>query len=890
MTSLNKPEISILNLMKPGRKFIVLSAIFLTGLFLFLGRSALEQINNMRQANSLRQLCELAVKAGSLVHELQAERGKTVGFVGAGSGVLPQELKEQRDKTDMAAREMRDYSSRHMNDISSAGLAGTLDAAWKNIAGLEDVRASVDASDLPLRQTIERYARLIDPFLRIISGIPPSMTESESFPSLAAYMNLLNLKESAGIERSALYSLFIEDTSDPLIFQRAEATAASQDIFLKNFLSYASADQKDYYSRKTQRPFMDEIKRMRGLLLENTQGPWEVDPSFWFQTATERIDALKEVGDYIVTDLITYSGNIEKKAHSSILNIIPMVTTILMTLTVYFLASMSMLLRKGLAILGCGLFLGMTFHSVAEYCEAIGLISIDALVVMMPVLVTAGSVVIIVAGIYTFYNVTTPLRTVLGYIKNFSLNAQTFDISPELKDLKNELGEFARSFHGLIKRLQETTVSKTHFESIISTANDAFISMDEEGSIAGWNPAAERIFGWPTQEVIGKPMAQTIIPLQYREAHLKGLSRFIGTGEGTVLGKTLDLSALHRDGHEFPIEITIWAVRRDKKYQFNAFIRDVTQRQKAHEALAEREKTLHSMFRNLQEAHENLKMTQHQLVQSEKLASIGQLAAGVAHEINNPVGFINNNMEILEQYIAGYTKIARLAGQIKESVDRGDLAKAKTTAGELAALEKEINLDYVLGDTTNLLRHNRAGIERIQKIVMDLRTFAREDKDEMERVKIEEVIEGILTIVQSEIKYKAKLEKNYGDTPPVECNPQRLGQVFLNLIVNALHAIEGTGTIEIKTYTQDRFVRVDVRDTGKGIEEQNLGKVFDPFFTTKPVGQGTGLGLSVSHEIVKKHGGEMAVRSKVGEGTTFTVSLPINQEKSFKQIIPELPR
>jgi len=227
-------------------------------------------------------------------------------------------------------------------------------------------------------------------------------------------------------------------------------------------------------------------------------------------------------------------------------------------------------------------------------------------------------------------------------------------------------------------------------------------------------------------------------------------------------------------------------------------------------------------------------------------------------------------------------KILKIADQLKESVLQGNLSQAKVLAQEIAKMEKESNLEYILNDTNSLLQHSRKGIERIQKIVMDLRTFAREDKNEMEHTKIEEVIEGILSIVHSEIKYKAKLEKNYGDTPLIECSPQRLGQVFINLIVNALHAIEGTGTIAIKTYKQGEFVCVDVRDTGKGIPPENLNKVFDPFFTTKPVGQGTGLGLSGSFEIIKKHNGSMTVQSKVGEGTTFTITLPINQKKGRK--------
>ena len=315
-------------------------------------------------------------------------------------------------------------------------------------------------------------------------------------------------------------------------------------------------------------------------------------------------------------------------------------------------------------------------------------------------------------------------------------------------------------------------------------------------------------------------------------------------------------------------------------------IRDITERKtrenelrEAYKEVADKEKALRQTFQELSTAHETLKTTQNQLVQSEKLASVGHLAAGVAHEINNPVGFISSNMEILEQYIADYAKVLKMADHLKESVEQEDLAKAKSIVEEINKLKEEINLDYIIDDTNKLLQHNRNGIDRIQKIVTDLRTFSREDKNVMERVKIEEVIESILTIVQNEIKYKAKLEKNYGDTPLIECNPQRLGQVFINLLVNALHAIEGTGTITINTYKQDEFVCVDVRDTGKGIPPENLNKIFDPFFTTKPAGQGTGLGLSVSYEIIKKHSGRMTVRSTVGEGTTFTVMLPINKEK-----------
>ena len=614
------------------------------------------------------------------------------------------------------------------------------------------------------------------------------------------------------------------------------------------------------------------------------------------------------------------------------------------------------------------------------------------------------ALIVIILSMLASRGLTTPLLTIAAAVEKVARGDFQTRVAINSKD---EFGQVAKAFNAMAEDLQKTTVSKIYFESIIATANDAFVSMNHQGIIRDWNQAAERVFGWTRAQALGKSLEKTIIPPQYREAHLKGLKHFMETGEGPIIGKTLELTALHRDGHEIPIEIAVWVTRSDEKYQFNAFIRDITERKssqkkleailegapdallivndkreitlvntqaekmfgysraellgqtpeiflpehlkslhvrqcqdfskeantrpmgeggnlfgitkdgreipleislgtvktameklaivtirditerktrenelrEAYKEVADKEKALRQTFQELSTAHETLKTTQNQLVQSEKLASVGHLAAGVAHEINNPVGFISSNMEILEQYIADYAKVLKMADHLKESVEQEDLAKAKSIVEEINKLKEEINLDYIIDDTNKLLQHNRNGIDRIQKIVTDLRTFSREDKNVMERVKIEEVIESILTIVQNEIKYKAKLEKNYGDTPLIECNPQRLGQVFINLLVNALHAIEGTGTITINTYKQDEFVCVDVRDTGKGIPPENLNKIFDPFFTTKPAGQGTGLGLSVSYEIIKKHSGRMTVRSTVGEGTTFTVMLPINKEK-----------
>ena len=299
---------------------------------------------------------------------------------------------------------------------------------------------------------------------------------------------------------------------------------------------------------------------------------------------------------------------------------------------------------------------------------------------------------------------------------------------------------------------------------------------------------------------------------------------------------------------------------------------------KSKEELIASDMELRKILPKMEEAFEELEQTQRQLLQSEKMASIGQLAAGVAHEINNPIGFISNNMEILRGYIQHYTQILRVIEQVKMNVDDGDWAKAKSTIDELRKLEKEVNLDYIMNDVSILMEHSKRGLERVEKIVLDLKTFAREDKTEnMELIKIEEVIDSILSIVQSEIKYKAELIKEYGKTSLVKGSAQRLGQVLINLLLNASQALKQMGKITIKTYEQDKYVCIDIIDTGQGIPEENLKKIFDPFFTTKPVGQGTGLGLSVSYEIIKKHGGDIQVRSKVGEGSTFTVRLPLHE-------------
>jgi len=275
----------------------------------------------------------------------------------------------------------------------------------------------------------------------------------------------------------------------------------------------------------------------------------------------------------------------------------------------------------------------------------------------------------------------------------------------------------------------------------------------------------------------------------------------------------------------------------------------------------------------LQREIDERKLLESQLVQSEKLASLGQLAAGVAHEINNPIGFVSSNLGTLDGYF----------GKLQEILDAYRASEEAIASDELAArlktLREQIELDFLCEDIPLLIKESKEGIGRVGQIVKDLKDFSRVDSSEQwQWANLQQGIESTLNIVANELKYKADVIKQYAQLPEIECLPSQINQVIMNLIVNASQAIGAErGTITLRSGVEAQRVWLEVSDTGSGIAPQNLQKIFDPFFTTKPIGQGTGLGLSLSYGIVKKHRGEISVRSEVGVGTTFRVELPIRQ-------------
>ncbi len=269
-----------------------------------------------------------------------------------------------------------------------------------------------------------------------------------------------------------------------------------------------------------------------------------------------------------------------------------------------------------------------------------------------------------------------------------------------------------------------------------------------------------------------------------------------------------------------------------------------------------------------------LKQTQGQLMQSEKMASIGQLAAGVAHEINNPVGYVYSNIGTLERYLKDMFLLLDAYRRSEVSVE----VNGHTSGREIRQIQEEIDLPFLRKDVVALVRECKEGINRVKKIVQDLRDFSRAGlEDVWQFVDLHQGLESTLNIVWNELKYKCELRKEYGDLPLVECLPSQINQVFMNLLVNAAQAIPDKGVVTIRSGRRGGQVWIEISDTGRGIQTEHLGRLFEPFFTTKPPGQGTGLGLPVSYGIVERHGGRIEVESEVDQGTTFRVWLPVTR-------------
>ncbi|WP_426143428.1 ATP-binding protein [Pseudomonas sp. DWP3-1-2] len=301
---------------------------------------------------------------------------------------------------------------------------------------------------------------------------------------------------------------------------------------------------------------------------------------------------------------------------------------------------------------------------------------------------------------------------------------------------------------------------------------------------------------------------------------------------------------------------------------FGLMLYDSTDFSQAHEPPSATLEALNTKQLELDQIADKLEKAHIQLLQSERLAAIGQLAAGVAHEINNPVGYVFSNLKTL-------------AGYVEDLLCIIDAVDTVSNLDELRKLKQSLEYDYIRNDVEALIAESEDGIDRVKKIITALKDFSHIEEDEFLWVDLHKGLESTLNMVNNELKYKADIIREFAEMPEVQCIASQINQVVMNLLINAAHAIEQFGVITLRCGHEGDWAWVEVQDTGKGIEPQILSRIYDPFFTTKPVGQGTGLGLTLSYNILQKHHGRFEVYSTPGKGSRFRFWLPLRQPEPY---------
>jgi PAS domain S-box-containing protein len=498
-----------------------------------------------------------------------------------------------------------------------------------------------------------------------------------------------------------------------------------------------------------------------------------------------------------------------------------------------------------------------------------------------------------------------------------------------------------RYYTGIIRDISERKQAEQKFRSVTESAIDAIISADNTGVIISWNKAATSILGFTEEEALGQRL-ELIIPERFHEAHRNGMARFTKTGEGRVIGTTVELAALTKNGEEVPIELSLstWTVR-DERY-YTGIIRDIGERKRAEVALRQSEQALREKTQEMKKKNEELEDTlsklnemHNQLIMQEKMASLGKLSAGMAHEMNNPaaaaqrsavqlqekfskwqsiqmrmrelpldekqIGKVSELDEIAKQRARQPVELNALARSDREAAIEqwlqardidisGDLTSDIVSFGydrdDLDELEKfftrrqfTVVIDWLSFKFAiySTVREISISTGRIVELVKALKTYTYMDQAPVQSVDVREGLDNTLIILHNKLKRGVTVVREYADDLPViQAYAGELNQVWTNIIDNAVDAMAGEGMLIVRAYQKDRWVVVEIEDNGPGIAPENQSRIFDPFFTTKGPGKGTGLGLNISRNlIVQKHQGEMSVKSERGS-TCFSVKLPID--------------
>jgi len=509
----------------------------------------------------------------------------------------------------------------------------------------------------------------------------------------------------------------------------------------------------------------------------------------------------------------------------------------------------------------------------------------DDLSTRLSLLLLACTILLIGIGCYLIWDIVQSIRAVFKNIEEITadqLNLKTAPnedefrfmgtsieiISKKIVENMQELQRSAQVLENTKKELNETLL---YVENVMNSMGDALIVIDPHFQIKKFNRAAEEMLRYTGSDVLNQP-----IELLFEE-----IGQNLFSQEAIIEGKRMTF--ITKENKKVPVDLNVRPLL-DAKGPLSGYVlvaRDMRMTLELISRLetmnASLEETVRKRTDIIEKIYDELKMKDAQILQQEKMASIGVLAAGIAHEINNPVGYINSNLEVLQENVKDITAYIKSLEDLFPNLSRSDSeGQAQTTMQQVQRIRSEMRMDDVFQDIEEIVSESKQGLDRIKRIIIDLKKFSHTDENKMELADLNQEIESTLNIVANELKYKAKVVKELGPIPSIECFPHQLNQVFMNILVNAAQAIEEQGTISIRTLVKDNSIYITIQDTGAGIAPQNLQKIFDPFFTTKEVGKGTGLGLYIAYGIVEKHQGKISVQSEIGKGTTFTIQLPIH--------------
>ena len=413
---------------------------------------------------------------------------------------------------------------------------------------------------------------------------------------------------------------------------------------------------------------------------------------------------------------------------------------------------------------------------------------------------------------------------------------------------------------------QKLEESEAKYSSMVNSAKDAIVMIDNNDRILFWNLAAESMFGFKSDEVLGQSLHGLIAPKEFRSAFESGFLKFRESGKGPIIGETVEIEAQKKGGERIPVEISVSAAMLKGEWNAIGSIRDISERK---------------------EDEKQQKLMEQQLRQSQKLESIGQLAAGIAHEINTPTQFIGDNCNFVRD---GVDDLVKLLEEYENLVkDAQNIESLSERCQQVQSLKEDIDLEFLVEEIPQALDQSLEGVNRVTKIVRAMKEFSHPGSVERAPVDINAAINMTFEVSRNEWKYvattKASLDPNL---PQVEGVAEELNQAFLNLIVNAAQAIEETidqngdnsvtGMIEVVTENHDEYIVIKVIDNGVGMSAEVKERAFDHFFTTKAVGKGTGQGLSLVYAIVERHQGSIDIESEEGKGTTFRIMLPVDTE------------